>query len=221
MKYSSVILLLGSVIMLNGCALYPNIVYKKALKKAPYDAIIVPGYPYEKSTDLNVIYKVRIFWAYYLYKQGVTKNIIFSGSAVHSPYVEGKIMAEIATQMGIPKENIFIEDSAEHSTENLFYGYNLAKEKGFNKIAVATDPFQSGMIAILTSKDKIPVDYIPSKIGTVAIKYWKTFNFNIDSKDAYKTDFVPLAERITKEEMMKGTHGGIYREKNNNKIITN
>ena len=121
-------------------------------------------------------------------------------------------MAEYAKQMGIPAANIFIEDSAEHSTENLFYSYNLAKKHGFEKVAVATDPFQSGMISYLTSKDKLPVDYIPAKVETIATKYWKTFNFNINENIAFKEDFIPLSDRTSKEERMRGTQGNLYRE---------
>jgi len=213
MKALHILLLLSASMLLSSCGVFTDITYHAAKKKGPYDAIIVPGFPYEKSADLSVVYKIRIFWAYHLYNEGIAKNIIFSGSAVHTPYVEAKIMAEYAKQMGIPEANIFIEDSAEHSTENLFYSYQLAQRHGFEKVAVATDPFQSGMISYLTSKDKLPVDYIPAKVETIATKYWETFNFNINEKLAYKEDFIPLAERTTKEERMRGTQGERFRER--------
>ncbi|MCG3164730.1 MAG: hypothetical protein POELPBGB_00489 [Bacteroidia bacterium] len=213
MKTVHILILLSATLFLSSCGVFTDITYHNARKKAPYDAIIVPGFPYEKSADLSVVYKIRIFWAYHLYNEGIAKNIIFSGSAVHTPYVEAKIMAEYAKQMGIPEANIFIEDSAEHSTENLFYSYQLAQRHGFEKVAVATDPFQSGMISYLTSKDKLPVDYIPAKVETVATRYWETFDFNINEKVAYKEDFIPLAERTTKEERMRGTQGELYRER--------
>jgi vancomycin permeability regulator SanA len=195
------------LLLLQSCGAFTDVTYQRAKKRGPYDAIIVPGFPYEKRPDLNIIYKVRIFWAYHLYQKGIAKNIVFSGSAVHTPFVEARIMAEFAKQMGIPEENIFVEDSAEHSTENLFYGLALARRMGFEKVAVATDPFQSGMIAFLTNRDKLPVDFIPAKIETVATKYWNTFKFNINDRVALRDDFVPLVERMDKAERMKGTHG--------------
>jgi len=212
MKTINLLIILSTSVLFSSCGVLTDITYHAAKKKGPYDAIIVPGFPYVKSNDLSMIYKIRIYWAYHLYNQGIAKNIIFSGSAVHTPYVEAKIMSEFAKQMGIPSENIFVEDSAEHSTENLFYGYQLAKKLGFKKIAVATDPFQSGMISFLTRKDKLPVDYIPAKIETIAVRYWKTFSFKIDETVAQKDDFIPLAERSTKEDRMKGTHGDRFRE---------
>jgi uncharacterized SAM-binding protein YcdF (DUF218 family) len=201
------------LLLLQSCGAFTDVTYQRAKKRGPYDAIIVPGFPYEKRPDLNIIYKVRIFWAYHLYQKGIAKNIVFSGSAVHTPYVEARIMAEFAKQMGIPEEHIFVEDSAEHSTENLFYGLALCHRLGFTKVAVATDPFQSGMIAFLTNRDKLPVDFIPAMVETVAVKYWKTFQFNINDKAAFREDFVPLVERKDKAERKKGTQGDAYRER--------
>jgi uncharacterized SAM-binding protein YcdF (DUF218 family) len=201
------------LLLLQSCGAFTDVTYQRAKKRGPYDAIIVPGFPYEKRPDLNIIYKVRIFWAYHLYQKGIAKNIVFSGSAVHTPYVEARIMAEFAKQMGIPEEHIFVEDSAEHSTENLFYGLALCHRLGFKKVAVATDPFQSGMIAFLTNRDKLPVDFIPAMVETVAVKYWKTFQFNINDKAAFREDFVPLVERKDKAERKKGTQGDAYRER--------
>ena len=70
----------------------------------------------------------------------MTKNIIFSGGAVYTKYTESAIMKLFAIEMGIPEENIFIEERAEHSTENVFYSYYIAKDLNFKKLAVASDP---------------------------------------------------------------------------------
>lgn len=212
-KLLTTVLGLCSILLFNSCGLFTYVPYWKAQKKAPYDVIIVPGFPYEEQPDLNTIYKVRLCWAYHLYTKGFTKNIIFSGGAVHSSYVEAKVMAEFATQMGIPREHIFVEDSAEHSTENLFYSYNLAKRNGWEKIAVTTDPFQSGMIAFLTTKDSLPVDFVPANLEPIIFKYWKMFKFNINDKEALQQEnFVPLVERMDRKERLRGTHGDQFRE---------
>src|SRR5690606_29051411 len=66
-----------------------------------------------------------------------------SGAAVYTPYVESKVMAEYLVAMGVPRDRIITEERAEHSTENLWYGYKLAKKRGFTAIALCSDPFQS------------------------------------------------------------------------------
>src|SRR4051812_801624 len=92
--------------------------YSRAEKKKPYDAIIVPGVPYESSLGKwSDIMKMRVHWSYHLYKEGIAKNIIYTGGAVYTPYVESKIMSMYGEALGVPKENIFIESKAEHSTE--------------------------------------------------------------------------------------------------------
>src|SRR6185436_13962436 len=105
------------VILCTGCrGLFFNneTAYKKSLKLAPYDAVIIPGIPFENN-NWNFIMKSRVLWSVYLYKQGYVKNIIYSGSAVYSPYVEAKIMAMYAIEFDVPREHIFVESSAEHS----------------------------------------------------------------------------------------------------------
>ena len=115
--------------------------FAKGLKHQPYDVIIVPGYPFE-GESWNTVIKMRVTWAKYLFDKGYTKNIIFSGGAVYSPYIESRIFKAYAIAKGVPSENIFTEERAQHSVENIYYSYRIAKEKGFEKIALATDAFQ-------------------------------------------------------------------------------
>lgn len=133
--------------------------YKKAPRKdlviasyvKPLDVIIVPGIPF-KNNRWDSIMKARVIWSYILYKNGYTKNIIYSGASVYSPYYEGIVMALYAEQLGIPKSHIFFETKARHSVENVFYSYLLAKEHGFKSIGLATDPFQSSLLKGFTRK---------------------------------------------------------------------
>ncbi|MBI9052936.1 MAG: YdcF family protein [Bacteroidales bacterium] len=108
---------------------------KVIFKNAPYDAIIVPGVPY-KDEYWSKILLGRIYWSNYLYKNGITKNIIYSGSAVYTPYIEAEIMAMYGKALGIPPENIYTETNAEHSVENVYYSFQIAQKLGFKKIAL-------------------------------------------------------------------------------------
>lgn len=179
-----------------------------------YDAIIVPGYPFNPDGKMNVIYKMRLHWAYQLYTTGIAKNIIVSGSAVHSPYVESQIFALYLEEMGVNPNHLILETQAEHSLENVFYSLELAKQQGFEKVAVATDLFQSGMIQLLGKKHNLIVDYLPANIGFVVSKKWKSFTGTIDYCQAYVEDFTPLKERESKEERLNGTRGNRWMEEN-------
>ena len=159
--------------VLNSCS-FSSHSCKKLLKEASiksYDAIIIPGVPLENG-KWSKIMKARLYWSKYLFEKGIAKNIIYSGSAVYTPYLEAEIMALYAEAIGIPKNNIFTEIKAEHSTENIYFSYLLAKKLGFGSIAIASDPFQTRMLKKFTKKridkdiDLIPIVFDSLKIST-------------------------------------------------------
>ena len=177
-----------------------------------YDAIIIPGYPFNPDGKMNAIYRMRLAWAYELYQTKRTKYIILSGGAVHSPYVEAEIFALYLIQKGIPAEALILERNAEHSMENVFYSMELAEKHGFERVAVATDMWQAGMIQIIGKihdHDLSKVDFLPAKFRIVN-KLWKSFEFEIDYQLAYKNEFVPLVDRKDKKTRNLGTHGHLW-----------
>ena len=104
--------------LLSGCFIFapsPQKTNRESLKKAPYDAIIVPGVPFD-GKHWSEAMKMRVQWSNYLYKKGIAKNIIYSGSAVYTEYEEAKIMALYGEALGIPKEHIFTDPG--HPTQN-------------------------------------------------------------------------------------------------------
>lgn len=177
---------------------------ENSLQSAPFDAIIVPGVPYN-GEELSETMRIRLGWAKYLYDNGFTKNIIYSGSAVYSPYVEAKVMALYGESMGIPKENIFIEDKAEHSTENVYYSYQIAKEHGFKKLALATDPFQTNSLRSYIKKFELPVELIPVIYDT--LKTLDSIKVKIDASTAKINDFISIKERESFFKRFRGTMG--------------
>jgi uncharacterized SAM-binding protein YcdF (DUF218 family) len=177
----------------------------EAVKTKPLDVIIVPGISYNGG-NWNFIMKWRVHWSVFLYKTGITKNVIYSGGAVYSPYTEAVIMALYAERLGIPKDHIFTETRAEHTTENLYYSWKLAKEKGFQKIAFATDPFQSMKIEPYISKFKVDVVLLPMVISFMRDVPMK--NYEIESYKAYDLRFKHINDRETKEEQEYYSKGG-------------
>lgn len=183
---------------------------EKYLSDEPYDIIIVPGYPHEE-TGWNQIVKMRILWAKQLFDNGSTKNIMFSGGAVYSPYIESQVMREYAIALGIPKENIYTEENARHSTENLYYSYTRAKELGFTKIALASDPFQTNNLR--TFKKRFGID-----VGLLPVVFKELENMDIEAPEinvehALTEDFVSITESETFTERINGTLGNNIRWK--------
>lgn len=175
-----------------------------------YDAVVVPGVPFRDSSWQNTM-KLRVYWAKYLYDQGLTKNIIFSGGAIYTPYSECEIMRLYALEMGIPDENIYIDSLAEHSTENVYYGYYLALDNSLDKIALASDPYQTnglkGFVKKLNRKLNTKIDILPCVIDTVMQKS-PLPDYEIDFSKAYKTEsYINITESQSMFYRLRGTMG--------------
>lgn len=186
------------VILLSSCSLINIHVernYARNVANGPYDVVIVPGLPFD-TVKHNPLFKARMLWAKHLYEAGVAKNIIFSGSAVHSPYVEGEVMKIMADSLGIPTQHTFVEGEALHSTENVEYGQMLAEKLGFNKIAIATDPFQHIFLKNMAGRHATELPVLSFSIDMMPT-YTKMTLPRINHETAYVMNFVPLKERET------------------------
>lgn len=172
-----------------------------------YDVIVVPGIPFENgSWDLTM--KGRVYWSKYLYDKGIAKNIMYSGAAVYSPYCEAEIMALYAEALGIPRENIYTETFAEHSTENIYYSNKKAKKLGFKTVALASDPFQSKMLKSFIEKRVDPtIDIIPFVYDTLKMMNAEMKDPIIDYQKAFKKDFISIKQRESFSKRLKGTRG--------------
>jgi len=206
--YFHVILLVA--LLLTHCTFtrYAKKSYQQAKKDKPYDVIIVPGVPYETGS-MSKVMTLRIFWAKHLYDSGFTKNIIFSGSSVYSPYIEGVVMKVIADSLGIPSDHTFSETKAEHSTENIYYSWKMAKKMGFRKIALATDPYQAGLLRSFIREYCSGMKSVPAVFDVM-----KTDQVlpAIDPTSAYVKDFVSIMKREGFWERFSGTRGRRVKE---------
>jgi uncharacterized SAM-binding protein YcdF (DUF218 family) len=202
-------LVLAGFLMLTSCAFGPGRTRHMLTQseKENFDAIIVPGVPF-KDGKWNPVMKSRVYWSKYLYDKKITKNVIYSGSAVYTPYIEAEIMALYAEKIGIDKKNIFTDTLAQHSTENVYYSWRLAKQLGFNKIAIASDPFQTRMLkGFLRKRLKNEITLIPFVIDTLRAMKPLMIDPEIDYQKAYRQDFISILKRENFSQRFKGTLG--------------
>ena len=183
---------------------------KKLLQQAStktYDVIIVPGVPFE-SGGWSRTMMGRIYWAKYLYDRGIAKNIIFSGGAVYTPYYEGIVMAEYAKALGVPATHVFAETKAEHSTQNVYFSYQLAQQKGFTTAGLASDPFQTrnlrGFARRKLSRDIAMLPFVTDTLKVIEPTMQQP---KIDSMKAFAPNFVSIKEREGFFKRLKGTLG--------------
>ena len=205
-----VVLIIGALMVSCSYSSSKALVFLNDAKNKKYDMIVVPGVPFGENNEMawSRTMKGRIYWSKYLFDQGIAKNVMYSGSAVYTAYNEAEIMALYAEAIGIPKANIFTETKAEHSVENIYYGYKKSKKMGFDKIALASDPFQtkslSKFVRLRLGED---VGLIPMVLDTIQKMDPAMLNPVIDYKQAYKTDFVSIKEREGFWERLRGTRG--------------
>ncbi len=202
------LIVIGCLIGLSSCFfLGPS--PKKRLQKIadikPVDVVIVPGLPlYQGQWD--TLLKTRMLWSEFLIRKGYARHVLYSGNAVYTPWMEGPSMALIARQLGIDSAHILIDTIAEHSTENLHYSYLMAKAKGFNSIAVATDPFQCAMLHKFAKKNfEEEIYFLP--VIYDSIKARTGIEVRIDTTLTKKRNFRSLEERQDYKDRMKGTRG--------------
>jgi len=150
--------------------------------------------------------KARVLWSYILYRGGYTRNIIYSGAAVYSPWKEAKIMGLFAEALGIPSRHIFCDTLATHSTENVYYSYLLARKLGFKHIALATDPFQSRMLRSFTHKRfSSPIDHLP--IVKDSLLRYRNLNPKVDATSAREKNWSSLKDQQSFYKRFLGTLG--------------
>lgn len=170
-----------------------------------YDIIIVPGVPLRNGRWDRTM-KARVYWSKYLFDKGIAKNIMYSGSSVYTTYYEGEVMALYAAAIGIPKEHIFTETRAEHSTENMYYGYHKSKKLGFQKIALATDPYQAKQLKSYAKlRISRSVAVIPIVFDTLRAMEPMMIDPVIDYEKALNKNFVSILERESGWKRFKGT----------------
>ncbi|MGZ3884593.1 MAG: YdcF family protein [Bacteroidia bacterium] len=206
------IILILFALEITGCISFsktPHRLYNKALRSGKtFDAVIIPGVPF-RDTSWSFIMKTRVLWSYILYKNGMAKNIIYSGAAVYSPYKEALVMGEYAQQLGIPKEHIFYDTCARHSTENVFYSYLIAKKEGFKTVALATDPLQSFFLKPFLRKHfKTRIYNLPYLQDSLSRYDHLNPKINCDSlREPHSESFRPITQKESLPHRLKGTLG--------------
>ncbi|MBK8658627.1 MAG: YdcF family protein [Bacteroidetes bacterium] len=207
MKKQMIAFLIAAALLMTGSCNVRKIAQRMTnqyMPMAPYDVVIVPGIAYDTARQLTSGFNARIIWAKKLYDQGITKNIIFSGSACYSPYVEGQAMKLIAEAMGVPAEHVFAETKAEHGKENVYYGYLLAQKLGFKKVALAADPYQAFFLEGFIETNLPDMGILPMAVDS--LKKWYLPVPAIDASPAFVKDFIPLNKRESFATRVKHTN---------------
>ena len=95
------------------------------------DVAIALGCPADGDGTASECLQCRVRAAVKAVREQRMRAIIFSGGAAHNRYVEGEVMAELASQSGIPRDRILIEGQSLTTWQNLRYAQRIMRDHGF------------------------------------------------------------------------------------------
>lgn len=103
----------------------------RPLPPGPIDVGLVLGCPAAPDGTASPCQLCRVDTAVALYRQGVVRNLIFSGADAHSPHVEADVMADLAERRGVPRAHVFREPRALTTWQNLRFSQRIMRAQGF------------------------------------------------------------------------------------------
>lgn len=117
-----------------------------------HDAIIVLGCPNQASGTPAACQTRRVELAVALANAGLGDRFIPSGAAVHNSYVEAETLRTLLIGKGVPAAQIFVEDKARHTDENLYYSSLIMSAHGWRSaLVVSEDPGHLILTAVCDS----------------------------------------------------------------------
>ena len=101
------------------------------------DVILLPGY----LPDTEML-RLRCEKAAELYRQGYAEKILVSGGVtVVGMKSEAESAKKTLLHMGVPNEDILLEERAQNTWENFLYAKPILQENGFSSVLVVTSDY--------------------------------------------------------------------------------
>ncbi len=136
---------------------------------APFDAVLVPGCPATDEGRVSPCQWRRASWAAELIHGGSADFVVVSGGAVYNPYVEADGLALALEALGVAPSRIVKEREARHTDQNAAFSLELLQERGWTRVAVASDGVHAVVIdKMLTEWTGLDVVALPVTRGAEA-----------------------------------------------------
>ncbi|MGB9593461.1 MAG: YdcF family protein [Anaerolineae bacterium] len=122
-------------------ALWNILRYAQVEDKTPADAILVLGASVWPDERPSPILLSRIQAGVALYKQGYAPRIIVSGGLGKLPPSEAEAMRRVAVSMGVPPEDILVEDRSHSTLDNIRNSRDILGAHGWRSVLLVSDPY--------------------------------------------------------------------------------
>jgi uncharacterized SAM-binding protein YcdF (DUF218 family) len=114
--------------------------FKNTNELTKADVVIVLGAGVKGDKPLPV-FEERINHAIWLYKNGYTDKLIFTGGkGRNNNYSDSSIAKKYAIENLVPSEDIFIEEQSNITQENIYYATKIIEENNLSTVIIVSDP---------------------------------------------------------------------------------
>lgn len=103
-----------------------------------FDTILVLGSPATRYGQPSPEQRVRVAEAVSEFKAGRADHIIFSGGATEKQFVEGRIMADLAREQGVPAAAIVVEGESRNTIQNMYFSDQIMRQAGWTSVEVVS-----------------------------------------------------------------------------------
>lgn len=118
-----------------------------------------------KKVDIIVVVSggdniARIEKGVQLYKEAWAPVLMYSGAAAEGDVSNAEAMRNISVKMGVPKEDIIIEEKSKTTLENADFSSKILKEKDIKSLILVTSPYHQRRTYELFKKELPEVEII-------------------------------------------------------------
>lgn len=115
---------------------------QKEYSPSPADVIIVLGGRVKPDGSMSLTLKRRTEKAFSAWQQNLSSRfIVCGGQGADEPFTEAHSMHQYLLQLGVPEEDIFLEDTSTNTYENLTNARQIMKENGMKNALVVTSDY--------------------------------------------------------------------------------
>ncbi|MDQ2843701.1 MAG: YdcF family protein [Acidobacteriota bacterium] len=109
-------------------------------KLTHFDTILVLGCPALLNGQPSPEERERVTEAVKEFKAGRAGHMIISGGARENQFIEGRVMAAVAEDQGVPAADIVVEGQAQNTIQNIYFSNQIMQQKGWTSAEIVSSP---------------------------------------------------------------------------------
>lgn len=114
-----------------------------------FDVILVLGSPSRTDCTPSSIQRVRVMEGVRRWRAGVASRMIVSGGAAHNRCIEAQTMGQLAVQAGVPTADVFEEQRAMNTIQNVYYSVAIMRAHGWHTVDVVSSWYHLPRAALI------------------------------------------------------------------------